>query len=114
MSRYYGRKKKTTKDKMYKELLDARGVSKIKHYATPKLNHPTTKQREGMTKHVHIWKEGDRFYKLAHEHYGDSRYWYIIAHWNLRPTESHVNIGDGIRIPGPLSVVLSILNKRVS
>ena len=114
MSRYYGRKKKTTKEKMYKDTLDARGVKKINHYATPKLNHPTDEQREKMTKHVHIWKEGDRFYKLAHNHYGDSRYWWVIAWWNLRPTKSHVELGEGVRIPGPLNVVLGILNKGVS
>jgi len=110
-SRYHGRKKKITDQKRYKELLDKRGVRKIKHFATPKMNHPTAQQREEFTKHVHIWKDGDRFYKLAHKHYGDARYWWVIAWWNLRPTESHVEIGEGIRIPGPLQVAMSILKK---
>lgn len=108
-SRYNGRKKKTTNQERYKDLLEARGRKRITHFTTPKLSHPTIEQREKYTKSVHIWKEGDRFYKLAHEHYGDPRYWWVIAWWNLRPTESHVEIGEGVRIPGPLNVVTSIL-----
>tara|TARA_B100000941_G_C28201218_1_gene396937 strand:+ start:281 stop:628 length:348 start_codon:yes stop_codon:yes gene_type:complete len=112
-SRYYKRRQKVTRGKEYNDILEPRDRSRIKHYTTPKINHPTSKQREQMTQHVHIWKEGDRFYKLAYEHYGDSRYWWVIAHWNLRPTEAHVSIGEGLRIPGPIGVVLSILNKGV-
>ena len=108
-SRYNGRRKKVTNEKMYKELLDSRGLKRIEHHITPKLNHPTIEQREDMAQKIHIWREGDRFYKLAHEHYGDSRYWWVIAWWNLRPTEAHVKIGEGLRIPEPLNAVMSIL-----
>tara|TARA_R100000152_G_C6664583_1_gene102581 strand:- start:287 stop:634 length:348 start_codon:yes stop_codon:yes gene_type:complete len=113
-SRYYGRKTKTTNQEMYQDLLDDRGVKKVDHYATPQLNHPTKKQREDFTKHIHVWKVGDRFYKLAHRYYGDSKYWWVIAHWNLRPTDSHVTFGEGIRIPGPLNVVVGILKQGAS
>ncbi len=108
-SRYNGRKKKVTNQESYQEALEKRGVPRIRHFSTPRLNHPTSQQREEMTKSVHIWKEGDRFYKLAHEHYGEARYWWVIAWWNLRPTEAHVELGEGIRIPGPLSTVMNIL-----
>jgi hypothetical protein len=111
-SRYKGRKRKVTDEEMYQETLESRGESRIRHFSTPRLNHPTTAQRETMTKHIHVWRDGDRFYKLADHHYGDSRYWWVIAWWNLRPTESHVKIGEGLRIPGPLNLVLGILRER--
>ncbi len=113
-SRYTGRKLKqtTVDDKMYKKLLDEREVKKIRHYDTPVLSHPSVKERENLTQHIHVWKVGDRYYKLAHQYYGDSRYWWVIAQWNLKPTEAHLNIGDSVRIPGPIERALSILKRQ--
>ena len=97
---------------MYKKMLDDRGVKHIKHFVTPRLSHPTVEERAALTEKVHVWAVGDRYYKLAHKYYGDSRYWWIIAWWNLRPTEGHLELGDGIRIPGPIDRVMSILKHR--
>ena len=58
----------------------------------------------------HIWKEGDRFFKLAHQYYGDSTMWWVIAWFNRTPTEAHVSLGDTIYIPRPLDLVLDYLN----
>ena len=112
-SRYHGKNKKTTDLTTHKELLERRATTKINHFETPKLNHPTPEQREQMTQSAHVWKEGDRFFKLAHHHYGDSKYWWVIACWNLRPTEAHVKIGEVLRIPGPLGQVMSILKRKI-
>ena len=112
MSRYYGRRTRETSDKVYKKLLEDRDVNYIRHHTTPHLAHPTVEERESMTERVHTWTQGDRYYKLAHKYYGDSRYWWVIAWWNLRPTESHLKLGDGVRIPGPLEQVISILKHR--
>ena len=112
MSRYFGRRRKTTKEKMHKELLDKRGVKHIKHYTTPVLSHPTVEERSKYTQELHVWSVGDRYYKLAHKHYGDSKYWWVIAHWNLKPTEGHLNLGDAVRFPGPINVVLNILKRN--
>ena len=113
-SRYHGRRTRETSEKIYEKLLEDRDVKKIKHHTTPQLSHPTPEERRDMTERVHVWKQGDRYYKLAHQYYGDSRYWWVIAWWNLRPTEGHLNLGDGIRIPGPLERVMSILKHRRS
>jgi nucleoid-associated protein YgaU len=56
----------------------------------------------------HIWSSGDRFYKLAHSAYGDSKYWWVIAWYNKTPTEAHVQIGDILYIPLPLERILSL------
>ena len=57
----------------------------------------------------HIWALGDSYYNLAYQHYGDAKYWWIIAWFNKKPTESHVGLGDIIRIPKPVGEVLSTM-----
>jgi hypothetical protein len=57
----------------------------------------------------HIWSMGDRYYKLADMYYGDSRYWWIVAWFNKKPTESHIKVGDIIRIPTSLGDILSAM-----
>ena len=31
----------------------------------PVLSHPSVKERESLTQHIHVWKVGDRYYKLG-------------------------------------------------
>ena len=56
---------------------------------------------------VLVWSEGDRYYKLAQHFYGDSAHWWIIAWFNKKPTEGHINFGDLIYVPLPLERVIS-------
>jgi len=55
----------------------------------------------------HIWKMGDRYYKLAHAYYNDPELWWVIARFNEKPTEAHLELGDVITIPLPIEKVLS-------
>ena len=57
----------------------------------------------------HIWKSGDRFFKLASRHYGDPELWWVIAWFNKIPTESHAKKGQVILIPKPIAKVLTYL-----
>jgi hypothetical protein len=57
----------------------------------------------------HVWGMGDRYYKLAASYYGDSKYWWIIAWFNKKPTESHIEIGDVIRVPKSLGDILAAI-----
>ncbi len=79
-----------------------RKKSSIRQYGPSNLKHLTVDQISQLTLRKHIWKLGDRFYKLAYKHYGDSQLWWVIAHFNKLPTEGHVNIGDVVYIPFPL------------
>ena len=69
----------------------------------------TNQQINSLTVITHTWRLGDRLFKLAHKHYGDSRYWWIIAWYNLSPTDSHFSIGDTVQIPKPLPKILRYL-----
>ena len=63
-----------------------------------------------ITTNGYIWGVGDRYFKLAHRFYGDSKLWWVIAWFNKKPTESHVDVGDLILIPTDLDQIL-ILNQ---
>ena len=46
-----------------------------------------------------VWKRGSRFYKLASEYYGTPELWWVIAWFNGKPTEHHVELGEVIQVP---------------
>ena len=52
---------------------------------------------------------GDRYDTLAQTYYGDSEYWWIIAWFNKKPTEQHIELGETILVPLFLDELLSII-----
>ena len=70
-------------------------MDKIEQFRTPTL----VEISDEISSFEYTWKLGDKFWQLAHSFYGDKNYWYIIAQFNNKPTESHLNIGDKIKIP---------------
>ena len=103
------RTKIVNSDSQYQEALDSREVRSFYQYSTPIFSKITPKQRASLTREAHIWRIGDKFYKLADKHYGDSSLWWIIAWYNTTPTEAHLKPGDTVRIPFPLETVLRML-----
>ncbi len=101
MSRYDKRQKATNKSTQYKDVFDEKGVDNIKQFRTPKM-----KPMGKLMCKKHIWVNGDTFWKLSHDNYGDTKYWYVIAQYNSLPTEAHVNEGDTIEIPTNLTLAL--------
>ena len=93
----------------YRELRERRGVKKLQHFSTPRLRQPTLGDRINIKTSTHIWKYGDRFYNLAHQYYGDTRYWWVIAWYNGIPTEAEANTGDILEIPLDLEEALIAL-----
>ena len=94
-------------DPSYEEVLEGRGKNFIRQYALPKFRRLTKAQIRSLEKIPHVWSEGDRYYKLAQHFYGDSAHWWIIAWFNKKPTEGHINFGDLIYVPLPLERVIS-------
>ena len=93
--------------RFYRDYMEMRGVKKIEHYNTPKMSYPPPEDiAENIERIAHIWKSRDMYWKLAAQHYGDSEMWWVIAWFNKKPTESHVQPGDIIHIPVPLDTVL--------
>ena len=112
MSRRYDRRALfSNTDELYEQILDKRGVTSIRHYNTARLAYPTEEEMRDLTKISHIWSTGSRYYKLAAQYYGDPTYWWIIAQFNQRPTEAHIELGDVIFIPLPLQTILMAYNR---
>lgn len=110
MGRYSTREVYTNNHKNYKEVIRKRGARFIRQYGTPILRHPTSDEIGQLQLIGHTWGLGDRYYKLAEQHYGDPEKWWVIAWFNQKPTESHVEDGETIYIPLPLDRVLQLFN----
>ena len=78
----------------------------IQHLETSSLVYPSMDDIKGFGYINHIWTMGDKYYKLAHQYYGEPEYWWVIAWFNKKPTEHHIALGDLIKIPTPLNDVL--------
>ena len=61
-----------------------------------------------------VWSLGDRMHKFAHEAYGDSELWWVLAWFNQKPTDAHYKIGDKIAIPHPIEDLVSLYCKNRS
>ena len=93
----------------YEPLRKSRDVKRIKHYDTPMMVNPTISQRIAVINNKHIWKYGDRLFKLANQYYGDSRFWWVIAWWNGYGVEAQIKNGAILYIPLDISEALKVL-----
>jgi nucleoid-associated protein YgaU len=109
MSRYTNKRKIVNASEYYAPLRRSRGLRAIVQYETLMLHNPTVSQRTSLKTNTHIWKYGDRYYKLANQYYGDSRLWWVIAWYNARPTEANIQTGDVIAIPLSIQDILTVL-----
>tara|TARA_R110002020_G_scaffold48694_9_gene138767 strand:- start:271 stop:516 length:246 start_codon:yes stop_codon:yes gene_type:complete len=75
-------------------------------YTTPALGYPTVKQIGTLVIESRIWAIGSSYAKLAHEFYGDSELWWVIAWFNKKPAEFMMKVGDIVSIPTPVERVL--------
>ena len=95
-----------TRDKIYQDILKDRNVPFIEHYRTYPMFYPTPRQMAELQIDRRLWTTGDKYWKLAEEAYGDPEFWWVIAWFNKKPTESHMRTGDMVLIPRPLETIL--------
>jgi nucleoid-associated protein YgaU len=110
-NRYADRRIVINDDDLYAKSLEKRNLRKMQQYDTARLNYPTVDQIKNLTRTKHIWKTGDRYYKLSAQYYGTTEHWWIIAFYNQRPTEADVKVGDIIYIPLPLERIVQYLGE---
>ncbi|HAI41796.1 MAG TPA: hypothetical protein DCM40_28615 [Maribacter sp.] len=109
MSRYTNTIIVNNDSDFYSSLAQKRGLKSIQQINTVVLKNPEIFERIGLATDTHIWKYGDRFYKLAHTYYDDPQLWWIIAWYNGYPTEANVKIGDTLDIPLNLEEIIRVL-----
>jgi hypothetical protein len=110
MGRYDGRTVLRNQELSYSDVLQQKELQFIDQYQTANLTRLTAEAGLGLTRIQHVWSLGDRLWKLADQHYGDPTYWWLIAWYNQKPTESHFAVGDVVIIPTPFERVLSLYN----
>jgi nucleoid-associated protein YgaU len=104
--RYFNQNIYVNNDPAYQRYLKKRGMKLIRQFDTPQFRHPSAADRSHFKRAQHVWGTGDRFYKLADDYYQDPEKWWVIALYNQKPTEFHVQPGQVIYIPYPLDSVL--------
>ena len=92
----------------YSNLFERREVKYIKQYKTKIFDKDEQSQVETLR---HVWTKGDKFYKLSNQYYGNIECWWIIAFFNSKPTEAHLNYGDIIYIPVPLDAAKELFGE---
>jgi hypothetical protein len=108
-NRFYNRAIRRNDSDIYEEIIkENRGLPNgLDQYTTAEFNYPTAQQITNLTLLNHIWRVHDKFYKLSYEYYGDSRFWWAIAWFNMKPTEAHVKVGEVVRIALPIDLLIS-------
>ena len=109
MSRYGSVKVTNNEADFYSPLTQERGLKSIRQMQTIVLKNPAIFERIGLATDTHIWKFGDRYYKLAFQYYNDPKLWWVIAWYNGYPTEANVKIGDVLDIPLNLEEIVRVL-----
>lgn len=94
---------------VYSDKFDKRRREFLLKKETLNIKYPEFEDILGFEYVSYIWSVGSSYYKLADLHYGDPNYWWVIAWFNKKPTESHISLGDVIRVPKPIGEVLTAL-----
>ena len=111
MPRYDDRLILLNKDPLYRTVLKRRGLTRMMQYETAIMRYPTPEDLRDITRVRHIWKVGDKFYKVANSYYLMPEYWWVIAWYNKTPSESDLEIGSVVLIPTPLEAVLDLFGR---
>ena len=100
-----------TVDSKHREpIFQRKYLTEVVQTATLRLNEPTEEELRNDLNYVEkIFSIGDKMYKYAHEVYGSTEYWWVIAWFNNKPTEHLLKAGDTIKIPISLSDALQVV-----
>ena len=99
-----------TKSGIYSKILKNRSGSSISLETTVSIPSPTELMLDDqITEKSVLWTQGTKMWKLAADHYGDGRLYWVIGLYNEKPTDAHWEIGDLVHIPFPLEYVISYL-----
>ena len=103
-SRYSKTALKTLQNNLYNYYLQNRNINKIKHFVSP--NSANIRTFNNIKVINHTWVDGDRFMKLSGRYYADPTLWWVIAYYNLMPTEAFVVPGMVIQVPFPIDDII--------
>lgn len=97
---------------VYQEHFADRNINYVNQYNTAEFKYLEPEDVGDLNIRNHIWKTGDKLFKLAYQSYGSTKLWWVISWFNQKPLESDFKHGDVIDIPFPLSDVLALFYSR--
>ena len=107
------RNKITIDSKLRENIFARKYLDEVIQTEPLRLNEPTDEELKNELEYIEkIWSIGDKMYKYAHEAYGSTQYWWIIAWFNNKPTDIHCKLGDVIYIPVPLDKAVVIATRE--
>ena len=112
MSRYRNTRTVVNNLALYRNIIRDRGLNNIEHYRTHEFYDIKEEDLKDVVIDYRVWSIGDRLHKYAHDAYGDSELWWLLAWFNQRPTDAHFKIGDKIAIPHPLQSLVTLYYKQ--
>ena len=112
ISRYHKRDviKNISLDYIFSDVFRKRGLSALRQFRMAQFKELTPDELADLQVETKIWGAGEKYFKLAHEFYGDPEYWWIIAWYNQKPLESDFKPGDIVEIPLTLDLILEYFN----
>lgn len=112
LSRYNKRRlyKNVSLDYAYSSIFRDRDLVAPMQYGIANFKQLTAAEVADLEIETKVWTFGEKYFKLAHEYYGDPTYWWIIAWYNQRPLESDFTPGEVVEIPTPLELMLEYLD----
>jgi hypothetical protein len=101
-------------NKLRPEIFHRRDLTEVRQYARLEFNSPDAEDQETMAIETHerIMAVGERMSKWAYEFYGSVEYWWVIAWYNKKPTDSHIQLGEVVSIPKDLEYAIYIATRE--
>ena len=112
LSRYNKRRiyKNLSRDYAYSDIFRKRGLVTPQQFVVANFKALSKEEVFNLSIETKVWTIGEKYFKLAHEYYGDPTYWWLIAWFNQRPLESDFTPGEIVEIPTPLEMILESLD----
>ena len=92
---------------LYDEKFKQKDLQRINQLDTAHIIFPSNESLASLSYDTRVWQVGDRLHKIAYQTYGDSRYWWVIAQFNKKPTDHHFKVGDIFYVPLNLEEALN-------
>ncbi len=90
-------------DKIYQSFMKKTGTRNVDHYGLVIFGDPMQEDfLSEISTSEHVYSVGDSLSKIAFKEYGDPRLWWILAWFNTKPTDMHIDIGERIYAPHPV------------
>jgi len=100
-------------DRIYQNFLRKTGTRNIDHYGLMIFGDPMQEDfLNEISTSEHVFSASDSLSKIAFKEYGDARLWWVLAWFNTKPTDMHIEIGERIYAPHPLDEALHQALKR--